>query len=220
MKAVVFDLDGTLIDSAPDIHAASNRLLAHEGFPALTLERVKSFIGKGVPHLVACLMEEAGLGADPARHGALVARFTAGYDDAVGLTRPYPGVVEALDQLAGDGWALGICTNKPVGPARSVLAHLGLLDRFGAVLGGDSAPMRKPDPAPLMATLVALGATSALYVGDSEVDAETAATAGLPFALYTLGYRKSPVASLPHALAFDDWTALPKQIAGLARPLR
>ncbi|MDT8855575.1 phosphoglycolate phosphatase [Paracoccaceae bacterium Fryx2] len=215
MAVVIFDLDGTLIDSAPDIHAASNRVLAEEGFAALTLPQVRSFIGKGVPHLVQRLLEASG--EDPAgpRYAPMVASFTAGYEDAVGLTLVYPGVRQALAELAGAGHRLGVCTNKPLAPTRAVLRHLGMLDSFGAVFGGDSLAQRKPDPAPLHATLAALGGGPAVYVGDSEVDAETAVNARLPFALYTEGYRKTPVADLPHQAAFSHFDDLPAIVARL-----
>lgn len=215
MTRVIFDLDGTLIDSAPDIHAASNRVLAEQGFAPLTLAQVRSFIGKGVPHLVACLLRQQG--EDPAgpRYARMVASFTAGYDDAVGLTTIYPGVMPALDRLAAMGCALGICTNKPHRPTLAVLRHLGMLDRFGAVIGGDSLPVRKPDPAPLLAAVSGLAGGAVVYVGDSEVDAETAVNAGLPFLLYTEGYRRSPVADLPHRAAFSDWADLPGLVAAL-----
>ncbi|QYK40702.1 MAG: phosphoglycolate phosphatase [Paracoccaceae bacterium] len=215
MISVIFDLDGTLIDSAPDIHAASNRVLAEQGFPPLTLPQVRSFIGKGVPHLVERLLDASG--DDPAgpRFAAMVASFTAGYEDAVGLTRPYPGVVAALDRLAATGCALGICTNKPHAPTLAVLRHLDLLDRFGVVIGGDSLPRRKPDPAPLRAAAQALGRDRVIYVGDSEVDAETAANAAMPFLIYTEGYRQAPLAALPHDAAFADWGALPALVERL-----
>ncbi|MDP4034447.1 MAG: phosphoglycolate phosphatase [Pseudorhodobacter sp.] len=216
MTVVIFDLDGTLIDSAPDIHAASNRVLAAEGFAPLSLPQVRSFIGKGVPHLVARLLEASGEAPNGPRHAAMVARFSASYESAVGLTRPYPGVAAALDALAATGLRLGLCTNKPVAPARAVLRHLGLNHHFAALIGGDSLPQRKPDPAPLLAVLAALGGGAAVYVGDSEVDAATAAAARLPFALFTEGYRKTPVADLPHAAAFADFAALPGIIAKLA----
>lgn len=210
-EAVVFDLDGTLIDSAPDIHAASNALLAEDGLPALTFDQIRSFIGKGVPQLVTRILETIGDDPTGPRHAALVHRFETRYETAVGLTLPYPGVVAALDRLAERGFVLGVCTNKPAAPARAVLAHLGLLNRFAAILGGDSLAVRKPDPAPLFATIAALGAVPerCLYVGDSEVDAETAMRAGIPFALYTEGYRKTPVAELPHRFAFGDFSRLP-----------
>jgi phosphoglycolate phosphatase len=209
MRAVIFDLDGTLIDSAPDIHAAANRVLADEGLAPLSFEAVRGFIGKGLPHLVARLLEASGEAPDGPRHRRMLGRFEASYETAVGLTVIYPGVIAALDALAATGHALGICTNKPLAPARAVLRHLGLDARFGAVLGGDSLPQRKPDPAPLRATAAALDATAVVYVGDSEVDAATAAAAGLPFALFTEGYRKVPVAELPHDRAFADFAALP-----------
>jgi len=216
MSVVIFDLDGTLIDSAPDIHAASNRVLAEQGLAPLSLAEVRSFIGKGVPHLVARLLEASGEAADGPRHAAMVARFSARYESAVGLTRPYPGVAAALDALAADGRRLGLCTNKPAAPAWAVLRHLGLDHHFTVLIGGDSLPQRKPDPAPLRAAWAALGGGAAVYVGDSEVDAETAAAAGLQFALFTEGYRKTPVAALPHAAAFADFGALPKIIASLS----
>ncbi|MGB8812810.1 MAG: phosphoglycolate phosphatase [Paracoccaceae bacterium] len=208
MAVVIFDLDGTLIDSAPDIHAASNRVLAQEGFADLSLAQVRSFIGKGVPHLVERLLDAVGEDPKGPRHAPMVARFTEGYEDAVGLTLPYPGVREALAQLQAAGHVLGICTNKPVAPTRAVLAHLGMLDLFAAIYGGDSLPQRKPDPAPLHATHAALGGGPVVYVGDSEVDAETAAAAGMRFAIYTEGYRKTPVDLLPHDADFTQFSAL------------
>lgn len=213
--AVIFDLDGTLIDSAPDIHATANLVLADQGFAPLTLNQVRGFIGKGVPHLVARLLEASG--EDPAgpRHGPMVARFLARYDAAVALTRPYPGVAESLAALVQAGHRLGICTNKPLAPAQAVLRHLGLLERFAAVIGGDSLARRKPDPAPLQATRDLLGGGAAIYVGDSEVDAETAAAARMPFLLFTEGYRRTPVADLPHHAAFARFADLPALVAGL-----
>lgn len=219
--AIVFDLDGTLIDSAPDIHAATNILLAQERLPLLDLATVRSFVGKGVPNLVSRVLETLDQPEDPARHAELVARFEVIYETAVTLTRPYPGVMAALDALAGAGFALGLCTNKPQGPTRAVLAHLGLDRYFGAVIGGDSLPVHKPDPAPLHATFAALSGPAVLYVGDSEVDAETAQRAGIAFALYTEGYRKTPVEALPNDVAFDHFDALPGIAAALAAgPIR
>lgn len=213
--AVVFDLDGTLIDSAPDIHAATNALLAEDGIAPLDLATVKGFIGRGVPDLVARVLETIGEDPEGPRHAEYVRRFEARYGAAVGLTRAYPGAVEALEVLSAAGHRLGICTNKPLGPTRAVLDHLGLTRFFGAVLGGDSLPLRKPDPAPLLATCAALGAEPLLYVGDSETDAETARNAGIAFALFTEGYRRSPVEALPRTADFSSFEALPGIVARL-----
>lgn len=208
-RAVIFDLDGTLIDSAPDIHAAANRLMERHGLAPFTPAETRSFIGSGVPHFIACCLSARGREGDAAFHAQLVAEFTKGYETAVTLTQVYPGVAGALAELAGQGHRLAICTNKPVGPARAVLAHLGMAAHFPVVIGGDSLSTRKPDPAPLQAAVAGLGAARVIYVGDSEVDAETAARAGVPFALYTEGYRKGAVDGIPHARAFADFADLP-----------
>lgn len=210
---IVFDLDGTLIDSAPDIHAIANRVLESEGAAPISLHETRSFIGNGAPVFIERMRSARGIGAD--RQAALLDSFVALYDRAVDLTRPYPGVISALEALQGRGHRLGICTNKPVRPARAVLAHLGLDRFFEVVLGGDSLPVRKPDPAPLMAAFAPLGMGRCLYVGDSEVDAATAQAGQVPFLLFTEGYRKVPLAELAHCAAFCDFAELPGLVQGL-----
>ncbi|MBE0452773.1 phosphoglycolate phosphatase [Roseovarius autotrophicus] len=214
-RAVIFDLDGTLIDSAPDIHAAANRLMERHGMAPFTPPETRDFVGKGVPHFIGCCLKARDRDGDAGLHAQLVAEFVAGYETAVTLTQVYPGVAAALADLSRMGHRLAICTNKPLAPARAVLAHLGLDAHFAVVIGGDSLDLRKPDPAPLHAAARALGARDVLFVGDSEVDAETAARARLPFALYTQGYRKAPVEALPHTRAFDHFDALPGIVADL-----
>ena len=208
MRAIVFDLDGTLIDSAPDIQAAVNRMLAGEELAPLDRATVISFVGNGLPKLVERVMAVRGI--DAKRHGDLTQVTLNHYNAASSeLTQPYPNMVKALEQLQAEGFLIGLCTNKPEAPARKILDDMGLARFFGAVLGGDSLSVKKPDPEPLRAVFRALGVESGLYVGDSEVDAATAEAAGVPFALFTLGYRKTPIEDMPHDHAFDDFAALP-----------
>ena len=207
MTAIVFDLDGTLIDSAPDIHAAAARMLAGEGLAPLPLATIQSFIGNGVAVLVQRMMETVGL--PEADHPRLTTAFVAHYEAAPAvLTRPFPHVRETLAALHGAGARLGLCTNKPAAPSRAILAAFDLDPFFATVIGGDSLPTRKPDPAGLLCAFAELGGVG-LYVGDSEIDAETAHRAGAPFALFTEGYRKTPVEALTHHFAFADFASLP-----------
>lgn len=208
MSAIAFDLDGTLIDSAPDIRAAVNRMLAGEGRPPLDLARVVSFIGNGVPKLVERVIRACAL--DMADHARLSEITLAHYaaSPAV-LTVAYPRMRAALEQLRDASHVLGICTNKPEAPARAILRDMGLEGYFGAVIGGDTLAVKKPDPAPLARCFDSLGAATGLFVGDSEVDAATAQAAGVPFLLFTEGYRKVPPEALAHRARFSDFAELP-----------
>lgn len=201
--AIVFDLDGTLIDSAPDLHAALNKVLDAEGAEPVSLAETRSFVGHGIPNLVHAA--RAARGIDPARQQTMTEAMFHHYMLApAALSRPYSGVIACLEALQAAGHPLGLCTNKAIAPTRMILAALDLDRFFPVVIGGDSMVQKKPDPAPLHAAFAPLGQPF-LYVGDSEVDAETALAAAIPFALHTEGYRKAPVAELPHSFAFSDF---------------
>lgn len=209
--SIVFDLDGTLVNSAPDIAAAVNRMLADEGKEALDLATVISFVGHGLPNLVAQVIRHLDMDMD--RH-AVLAQATLGHYNSASTAHSvvYPGLISALKVLRDEGHAMGVCTNKPEGPAHHVLKALGLDEFFDVVIGGDTLQTRKPDPEMLHAAFAALTKAQPIFVGDSEVDAETASRANVPFLLFTEGYRKSPVEQLTHTFAYDDSAALPRLV--------
>lgn len=215
MRAIVFDLDGTLVDSLPDIAAAANAMLGDLGRTPLDPAVIRGFIGNGVARLVErCL---AATGGPPGEADAL-GRFRIHYDAAPATrTVPYPGAEAAMAALARAGHPLALCTNKPEAPARAILASFGWQDLFATVVGGDTTPALKPDPAPLFAALDGVGAAPgrALLVGDSETDAATAAAARAPFALFTEGYRKAPVEVIAARFAFARFDDLPALVAAL-----
>lgn len=203
---LVFDLDGTLIHSAPEIHGVALDVLAQEGLPPLPFQTVTSFVGNGLPVLVARILTHLGQPGDGEQHRRMVRSFESIYEQRFDLTTLYPGVETMLTEL-GTRFELAICTNKPQGPTRAVLAHFGLTDRFAAVIGGDTLPRRKPDPLPLQEAIRASGGGQAIFVGDSEVDAETALNAQVPFALFTGGYRKTAPELLGAQWIFDHHDA-------------
>ncbi|WP_170763808.1 phosphoglycolate phosphatase [Ruegeria lacuscaerulensis] len=206
---IMFDLDGTLVDSLPDLAAAVNRMLQDAGVAPLSQGTVKQFVGNGLPKLVERVIRHCDL---PLNRHAELSRLTLAHYNAASSdkTAVYPGVPQALDQLRQMGCVLGVCTNKPEAPARHVLEALDLAHHFDAVLGGDSLHTRKPDPALLEASFDAVRSSGLrLFVGDSEVDAETAQRTQVPFLLFTNGYRKSPVAEIPHTASYRDTSTLP-----------
>ena len=216
MTAVIFDLDGTLVDSAPDLQAAANGMLREAGLPALDLETVTSFIGNGIAKLVErCFARH---GQRPDDLPAQVARFQQLYEaEGHARTSLMPGVEAALRELAGQGALLGLCTNKDTAPASAILRKLGIAPLFHAVIGGDSGLPKKPDPAPLLHCAAKCGAAAenAVFVGDSGIDAETAAAAGLPFLLYTEGYGGAGREAVAPEAAFGRFAMLPGLVAAL-----
>lgn len=206
---IMFDLDGTLVDSLPDIAAAANRTLLDIGVAPLPESTIKQFVGNGLPKLVERMIHHHDLPIE--RHGELTKLTLAHYSAASSdKTIPYAGVPQALAQLRKMGCVLGVCTNKPEAPARHILDALDLAHHFDTVFGGDTLPVRKPDPAHLEASFNAVASAGPrLYVGDSEVDAETARRANVPFLLFSEGYRKTPVEEIPHRFSYDDAHKLP-----------
>ena len=220
IKAVIFDLDGTLVDSAPDIQVAINKLLAEEGRRPLTLEEVSAMIGDGAPKLVERAMEATGGGDAPEDLPTLTRRFLGFYEGhTTDLTRPYPGVPEALERLRSAGVRMGICTNKPERPTRELLRDLRLAPYFQAVFGGDTvAGVKKPDPRLIHAVLDALGArpAEAVMVGDAANDVAAARAAGIPVILRAGGYTRVPAKELDADRVITDFLELPEAIRGVS----
>jgi len=212
---IVFDLDGTLVDSAPDIMVAANRMLQGEGLEPLDLATITSFIGNGLPKLVERVLTARGIPQSqfPRLYDEVRDFYNAAPADD---SRPFPGVPDLLARLKAKGHKLGVCTNKPEEPARLMLNLLRLEDFFDTVVGGDALPEKKPHPAPLNLAFDRLGEGARLYVGDSEIDAEVALAAGVRFALFTEGYRKKAVDGLPHDHRFEHFDHLGPIIDTLA----
>lgn len=187
---IVFDLDGTLVDSHKDLAAATNALLSKLAASALSDDVVTSLVGNGAAILVRLALEHAGL--DPETPGALD-EFLRQYDRRLlDTTRPYPGMVDTIEALRSR-YRLAVLTNKPERPTLQILKGLGMDTLFSDVIGGDSRHGRKPDPAGLLDLIARAGVTPAdtLLVGDSPVDLETARRAGTHICLarYGFGYR-------------------------------
>lgn len=218
LSCLVIDLDGTLVDTAPDLAAALNRLLAEEGLPGVGLAEVAGLVGDGAAKLVERGLAAGGAAAAPERLPAYVERFLVHYGAApAALSRPYPGVVETLEALAGAGWRLAVCTNKPQGLSEAVLRGLGLERYFRAVGGGDRFASRKPAGEHVLATLELAGARrgEAAMVGDSGNDVQAARAAGLPAVVVGYGYSRVPADELGADRVIAGFAELPAALAEL-----
>ena len=219
-KALLIDLDGTLVHSLPDLAAALNRLLAELERAPLPEAEVRTMVGDGVAKLVERGLTARGQSPSGDTLTALVSRFVALYETApTDRTRPYPGVPETLRDLAADGWKLAVCTNKPEAASRKILDGLGLMASIDAVAGGDTYAVRKPDPGHLLETLtrLAVPAERAVMLGDGRNDVLAAHAAGLPAILVSFGYSKVPAHELGADAVIDDFAALPAALARLGR---
>ena len=213
---LVFDLDGTLVDSAPDLRAALNQMLRERGRPALSLPQVTHMVGDGAPAMVARAL--AASGADPAEAARALPRFLELYEaNAVRLTRPYPKVPETLATLRRQGYRTAICTNKPQRATIAVVEGLGLAELFDGIAGGDRFPVKKPDPGHLLGLIAALcgRAEARAMIGDNENDAAAARAAGVPLVLMRYGYARVDPESLAADALLDHFAELPQALARL-----
>lgn len=217
---LLFDLDGTLVDSAPDLAKALNRVLADAAAEPLDLPAVTAMVGDGVRKLVERGLAARDLALDLDR---AVDRFLDIYEGALAVaSRPYPGVPETLASLAADGWRMAVCTNKPEAASRRLLGALELDRHLAAIAGGDSYPVRKPDPRHLTLTLEELGlnGTPAIVVGDSRNDLLAAGAANLPVIWATYGYGGEAAAALPYTARLSQFADLPEILSDTAFPTR
>ncbi|MFH5924740.1 phosphoglycolate phosphatase [Roseomonas xinghualingensis] len=211
-RIALFDLDGTLLDSAPDIHSALDRLMAAHGRPGFSREEVRRMIGDGVPVLVQRACAARNLVNSP----ELVAEFLKDYEaHAADETRPFAGIPEALAALKAAGWRLAVCTNKPEKAARIILDNQKLSPLLEQVGGGDSFPVRKPHPGHPLGILARMGAEAsrAVLIGDHHNDTRAAKAAGIAAVFAAWGYGTAEMAEgAPVASAPDE---LPDVLAGL-----
>jgi phosphoglycolate phosphatase len=219
IQLVVFDLDGTLIDSRRDLADATNALVADLGGQALTVEAVTAMVGEGAAVLVRRALSAAGL--DPQTPGALE-RFLAHYGERLTVhTRPYEGLIDALTAVQSEGRALAVLTNKPGRPTREILERLDLERFFSQVIGGDTAAGRKPDATGLL-TIVEranVSPSATVMVGDSLVDAETARRAGTRLCIARYGFGAPGGSLVPRdgELAIGHPSELPDAIRSFRR---
>ncbi len=214
--ALVFDLDGTLVETAPDLRAALNHTLTGIGLPPLTLSEVRAMVGDGARALLQKGLDKHDTAPDLE---PLFDAFLAYYGR--NLSREsfvFPGLLPIIEALAGHGVKFAVCTNKPVSLSRRLLGELGIEGHFPVVLGGDSLPVRKPDPAHLEGTLDALGVAPerAVMIGDSSNDVATARGAGVPVIVVSFGYTTTPARALGADLVIDHFDELPAALAELA----
>jgi phosphoglycolate phosphatase len=214
-RAVVFDLDGTLVDSAPDLWRATNHILASLGRRPISLDDVRGFVGHGARALIARGLAATGDGADRDTIEKLFAEFIRYYGEHIAEgSQAFPGVIALLDRLAEHGFRLGVCTNKLEGLSVSLLEALDLAKYFDAIVGPDTIGIAKPDPAVYRETLKRMNEPvgQSVMIGDSETDILTARAAGVPVIAVTFGYTPRPVADFSPDFVishFDEaWPAI------------
>ena len=204
---ILFDLDGTLIDSAPDLVGTLNIILRRHGRTTLTISAVKKLVGNGARALLERGFKETGAPAE--NLDALTVEFIETYvPNCAVLSRPFSGVIETLDTFANSGYRMAVCTNKPQAPSETILTELGLMQYFEVVVGGDFFPMRKPDPQHLLGALQLMDAPEnpAIMVGDSYNDVASARNAEIPVIVVTYGYTTTPANELGGDILIDHFS--------------
>jgi phosphoglycolate phosphatase len=215
---IAFDLDGTLVDTAPDLIGALNRVLTAEGLAPVTLSDARHLVGRGAKMMLMRGFAEHGRVLAEADAAPLVERFIDVYRTRIAdESLPFPGCVAALDDLRALGARLVVCTNKRTDLSIALLDALSLRDRFEAVIGADSAPAPKPDPRHVLHAIDAAGgvAAHAVMVGDSANDVDAARAAGVPTIVFPFGYTETPAHALGADRLIDHYDALVDTVQSL-----
>ena len=217
---VIFDLDGTLVDSAPDLADTLDTVLVEQGLAPAGLEGTRALIGHGIAALVRGALVQRRCEPGEAEFSAILERFLHIYGGQLSAkTQAYPGVGQALAALRRAGWRLVVCTNKREDFSRRILEDLGLLPEFDVIAGPDTFGVAKPDPAHLTRTLpqASPGPYLAIVVGDSVVDVAAARAAGFPVIAVSWGYARRPAAELEADEVADSFDQVPAMVEKLAR---
>lgn len=215
---IVFDLDGTLIDTAPDLIDTLNVILSRHGVAAVAFEKARTMIGAGVKPLLQRALASRGKEFPSDEIERLYGEYLTVYAEQIAnRSRPFPGLEPALDTLSGYGCRLAVCTNKLEGLSVKLLKHLKLAPRFAAICGQDTFTMRKPDPDMLRLTIVRAGGDTAhaVMVGDSMTDVATARAAGIPVVAVDFGYTETPPAKLGADRLISHFDELPTAVMEL-----
>ena len=218
---IAFDLDGTLVETAPDLIGSLNVVLGERGLPAVPVAAARSLVGGGARVLIQRGFTLAGEPLDEAETPGLVARFIVVYRSRIASeSRPFEGMEAALDALSAAGATLAVCTNKPTDLSNLLLEALDLRARFAAVVGGDRAPKPKPDASHLLLAIAEAGGdpARAVMVGDSRADAGAAQAARVPCILFPFGYTDTPVEALGADVVIGSYAELPAAIERLLAP--
>jgi phosphoglycolate phosphatase len=215
---IVFDLDGTLIDTAPDLIDTLNVVFEREGLPPVAYDTARDLIGSGARAMITRGIESEGRIIEPSMLDQMFDDFIAHYSAHVAdRSQPFPGLIDALDKLAAGGHRFAVCTNKLEGLSVLLLNKLKLADRFDAICGQDTFGIQKPDPEILRRTIAAAGGNPqhAIMIGDSETDIRTARAARVPIIAVDFGYSERPVSEFKPDQIISNFTQLPAAIAAV-----
>ena len=217
-STIVFDLDGTLVDTAPDLVGTLNAVLAREGYAPLPFAEARTMIGGGVRHMLARALAREGVAVEPGELDRLYADFIPHYMAHIAdHSQPFPGLTPCLDRLAAQGDRFAVCTNKLEHLSVLLLERLGLAGRFAAICGQDTFGMPKPDPEILRRTIARAGGTldNAVMVGDSPADVTVARAAGVPVIAVDFGYSEIAPLLLKADRVIGHFDGLPDAAAAL-----
>lgn len=216
---IIFDLDGTLVDTAPDLVETLNVIFAREGLAPLPYETARNLVGGGAKAMIARGVEAEGRAFSPEKLDQMFVDFIAHYTEHLAdKSRPFPGLTDALDALTARGFQFAVCTNKLERLSVLLLDQLKLADRFAAICGQDTFGVQKPDPEILRRTVVAAGGTMqrAVMIGDSITDIRTARAAGIPIIAVDFGYSDRPVAEFGPDRTISHFAELPTSLTAIS----